>query len=717
MRLLAAKKLWATAGCLSALIACGGHEYQIGLGQAGATSAEGGSSLASAGSAASSGGAFSSSGAGAGGGALGGVGGGAPGGRGGTTDQGAAGASGAGDRGGPSGCVLLVDAARGDDSQEGRTWASALASVGAALERVSNGCEIWVTSGTYVPGMLRTSTFSVPDNVTLRGGFSGSEQAEGDRDAKNAATILSGDLNVSLEPRDNCYHVITTRGAATLDRLTVTGGNADQLGSADENGGGILAGGPLKLVDVSVSRNRAAADGAGVFVPFDLTVSGGAFEYNLADGQGGAISLKSPLKATIRGSHFEGNRATRGGAVSASAPGIEIVDSSFEACEATERGGALSTDESSTALVGRSTFDSNEASEGGAIYASGPLSLTSSRVSKTRGTFGAAISASTLLVEGGQFEENQGAIQLSERGASCSGIVKNSSFSSNHGGNAALAASSCKLSVSNSHFDANSGQMAGAIDFEDFLQPGHWLFVENSTFERNTCESGASAIYSWGGSLELSRLLFSANSGGSAVYTWQSPSMVIIQSRFLDNEGRDSVAGALTLWSSSASIISSEFARNGSPRTGAILLLDGSLYLENATLAGNVGKTGDFPNDLGAGGIENWGTVEIKNSIVWGNEPTNILNEDHITETTPAFTISRSNFADDNFMKPYDPRFVDLATDLRLRKDSPCVDTGDDLQAPKVDILGHERVDVAGVPACSATCDSISDMGAYEYVP
>jgi len=563
----------------------------------------------------------------------------------------------------------------------------------------------------------------VPDNVTLRGGFSGAELVESDRDATTAATIFSGDLNVALEPRDNTYHVVTTRGAATLDRLTVTGGNADQSGTADENGGGILAGGTLKLIDVTVSRNRAAADGAGVYVPFDLTVSGGAFENNLADGQGGAIRLKSPLKATIHDSRFEGNHATGGGGISASAPGLEVVDSSFADCIATEHGGALSSDDISTVLVGRSTFESNEAPEGGAIYAAGPLSLTASRVTNTRSSFGSAIeSISTLLVDGAEFNDNHGAIALSDRGFGCSGTVKNSSFSRNvcESGAGAIAVSGCRLSVSGSSFDSNGGTFGGAIAFMDFLAPGHWLSVEESTFTGNSCQSGGGAIYDWGGDVELSKSLFSKNSGGSAVYAWQSPSVAISQSRFLDNEGAEDVAGAVTLSSSSGAITDSEFARNRSPRTGAILMIGETLYLRNVTVAGNVGDVGGFPQGPVGGGLQSYGAVTIQSSIFWGNLPTNILSEDDTTDDEPALTISTSNFTNDDPSQAYDPRFVDPESDLRLRKDSPCVDTGDDLQASKLDIADHARVDIAAVPACSTTtptCGAVSDIGAYEYIP
>jgi len=696
------------------LAGCGGHDYQIGMSDAGnggtASSANGGSGAALAGAPGSSG-----FGAGASGGT--------PEAQGGKADQGiaTAGAGGVGAQGGPSGCVLVVDATRGNDSHDGRSWPAALASVGAALQRVSSGCEVWLTGGTYLPGNARTSTFLVPDGVTLRGGFSGNELAESDRSAKNAATILNGDLGVALEPSDNTYHVLTTQGAATLDRLTVTGGNADGSDTADENGGGILAGGPLKLVDVTLSDNRAAVDGGGIFVPFELTVSGGTFQHNSAERNGGAISLHAQLKATIQDSHFEANRGLRGGAVSASAPGLELRDTSFTACEA-EFGGALDTDEITTVLVGRSKFDANRAGQGGAIFAVGPLSLVASQVSNTGGTIGSAVVAySTLLVDGSEFTDNLGAIALLDSGYSCSGILKNSSFSRNHdvAGGGAVSVNGCRLAVNRSDFDSNTGGLAGAIAFQDFIAPGHWLSVQDSTFENNSCQSGGSAIYDWGGNAELTKVRFSANSGGSTIYALQAGSIAIDQSRFLDNLGSEDVAGALTLSSSSGSIVDTEFARNRSPRTGAILLLDGSLYLRNVSVGGNVGDTTGVLSGI-AGGLELYGSVTIKSSIFWANQPAEITKATELYNDMPSLTISNSNFTADDAERPYDPRFLDLQVDLRLRKDSPCIDVGDDWQASTVDLAGHARVDVPGVPTCSAgatSCGSVSDIGAYEYIP
>jgi hypothetical protein len=697
VRMLAARSL-RFAVATTVLAGCGMTDHQLGMAPAGGSS---GGATASGGSAAVAGSATDL-----------GMGAGAPG-EGGT--EGVAGASGAGNGGGPSGCVFLVEAAGGDDANDGRTWASALASVDVALERASSGCEVWLSSGTYVPGIARQSTFAVPDSVTLRGGFAGVENAAGDRDSKNAPTILSGDLGTPLEISDNAYHVVTTLGAATLERITVSGGNADEMETAD-SGGGILAGGLLELVDVTVSENRAATSGGGVFAPLGLVVSGGVYERNTAKVSGGAISATAPLQVTIQGANFDENSADAGGAVSASAPSVQIVDSSFTASDASTYGGGVYTDDTSTLLIGRSTFDSNGGGEGGAIFARGPLSLTSSNVLNTRGEPGSAVvCVSTLLVDGGEFSDNEGgALGVLDRGSGCSGIVKNSTFSRNEGltGAGAIHSYGCTLSVSRSSFDSNRGSSGGAVQFDDFIAPGHWLSVEDSVFEGNTSQSGGAAIYTWGGNAELSRNLFERNFGSTPVYAWYSPSIAIHQSRFIDNEGGEDGAGALFLLSTSAAVVNSEFARNRSPRAGAVLLLEGELYISNVTVAGNLGDT--------AGGLESYGPVTINNSIFWGNQPSDIVANEYETGTPTGPTISTSNFTENDPERPYDPHFVDPDADLDLQSDSPCIDTANDDNASDTDVLGQTRLDIEGMPTCAAdaaACGAVADMGAYEYVP
>jgi len=49
-----------------------------------------------------------------------------------------------------------------------------------------------------------------------------------------------------------------------------------------------------------------------------------------------------------------------------------------------------------------------------------------------------------------------------------------------------------------------------------------------------------------------------------------------------------------------------------------------------------------------------------------------------------------------------------------LEPTSPCIDMGNDIEAPANDILGHARVDVPDVGIDDAT---YSDLGAFEFVP
>ena len=80
--------------------------------------------------------------------------------------------------------------------------------------------------------------------MRLYGGFDGAETQRDERDWENNATILSGDIGVSGNNTDNCYHVFyhpdgtNLDSTAVLDGFTVTAGNAAGV-FPHSNGGGI----------------------------------------------------------------------------------------------------------------------------------------------------------------------------------------------------------------------------------------------------------------------------------------------------------------------------------------------------------------------------------------------------------------------------------------------------------------------------------------------
>lgn len=118
--------------------------------------------------------------------------------------------------------VIFVKAdASGADN--GTSWADAYTHLQSALGAPS-GSQIWIAAGTYKPGNTRNATFSL-GNISLYGGFAGTETQISQRDLVSNQTILSGEIG-GPGFGDNSYHVVTVQylTSATLDGLVITRG-------------------------------------------------------------------------------------------------------------------------------------------------------------------------------------------------------------------------------------------------------------------------------------------------------------------------------------------------------------------------------------------------------------------------------------------------------------------------------------------------------------
>lgn len=168
--------------------------------------------------------------------------------------------------------VRYVDAGAAPGG-DGSSWAAAFDALPDALGAAQPGDAIWIAAGTYAPGTDRRDAFALKDDVALLGGFAGTETRPAERTLGAAATVLSGDVDGDGAPSGNAYHVVTApagvTGSAVLDRLTITGGNADGTG-ADGCGGGLrLDGASPTLQNVRIAGNRAGRGGG-------LCLTGGA---------------------------------------------------------------------------------------------------------------------------------------------------------------------------------------------------------------------------------------------------------------------------------------------------------------------------------------------------------------------------------------------------------------------------------------------------------
>lgn len=168
-----------------------------------------------------------------------------------------------------------------DDSAEGlgtgADWANAYTDLQLALSAAASGDQIWVADGTYKPttGADRTATFSLKDAVSLYGGFAGTEAALSERNWRANVSLLSGDIGTAGAAGDNSYHVVSIGDAiatgTVLDGFYITGGNANNLDSGDDKGGGIyssrLDGDPAALTLVNlILFDNSANEGGGAYI-------------------------------------------------------------------------------------------------------------------------------------------------------------------------------------------------------------------------------------------------------------------------------------------------------------------------------------------------------------------------------------------------------------------------------------------------------------------
>jgi hypothetical protein len=312
--------------------------------------------------------------------------------------------------------TIYVNArAKTSASQDGTSWKTAFASLQDALDKAAStteGAEIWVAEGTYVPTKVyapngvvggasgvntpHLKTFDLPDRVAIYGGFSGEEQSRSHRSSESHRTVLSGG-GVS-------WHVVTagndvahTGIRATLDGLTIRDGNA-QGPAAD-----------FLFAPFTYGHNL----GGGLYAAFDSVISVNNVDVhdNAAGGDGGGVfSINSTLKVT--GSHFWQNSAVlRAGALEVfntyetNAHTASIARSLFENNHAQIFGGAIVGEgtfpnEHSSVDIDESTFEGNTASEGGAIvFDSETTTVRNSRFQRNVATVNAGALATTNAVD------------------------------------------------------------------------------------------------------------------------------------------------------------------------------------------------------------------------------------------------------------------------------------------------------------------------------
>lgn len=320
----------------------------------------------------------------------------------------------------------------------GTSWSSAKRDLSSALTALSTagGGEIRVAAGTYKPGngsSSRSSTFSIPAQVVVRGGYAGSsDPANPDRlDPAEFLTLLDGNLGDENLATDNAYTVVTVNvpgSWATVENLTILNGYASGSGSLAFGAGARVQAGEATFRNVSFRHNFAEDHGGAVytngtsvtrFIDTDFVANtardhggatyhmGGTAAYErvrfLGNGaylDGGAIYASS-TNLTVNDAHFNANTAgVDGGAIllnqtSASIAHCRFIDNSSFGSGGFSGGGAIRVSSSNAKIV-HSVFDANQSTAmGGAIYLfGGSLDVGNGRFYNNRSVHGGAVAQS-----------------------------------------------------------------------------------------------------------------------------------------------------------------------------------------------------------------------------------------------------------------------------------------------------------------------------------
>lgn len=414
-------------------------------------------------------------------------------------------------------CVVYVNSG-GSDDNDGTSWAGAKQTIGNAIATATPlGCEVWVRTGTYRPGYLRTHSIQLVSNVDVFGGFSGTETQRDERNFDAYPTIITGDVGYTPgDTSDDANHIVLGADNAILDGFTITAANTE--GGGDDCGGGVLnASASPTLRNLKFTENLAPSTGADIcnrsasptiegcnFTNTRSTSSGGGFGVSLYQ-QGGS--------AVIRRSVFIAIDAGRGsGAGIANEGQLLIEDSEFRSLNIRDGGSAIYNNTGASLTIKSTLFMDNSvnssgsgASDGGAIYSNGTLKIIDSTFANNKGGAGGAIgvSAGSVTIVNSRFVGNS------------AGIGYGGAITVRAG---ALNVAGCLFESNTANAYAGYSGSGGAI-----YMGGGGVNVVSSTFVDNSAaidlntDTGGGALYLGANSINsVTNCLFWENTGATA---------------------------------------------------------------------------------------------------------------------------------------------------------------------------------------------------------
>lgn len=366
--------------------------------------------------------------------------------------------------------------------------------------------------------------------------------------------------------------------------------------------------------------NHAYETGGAIHITYsNAIIDDATFINNTAD-EGGAIYMESD-SGTVSHCVFTDNNATNGGAISWSGANGVISDSDFTNNSVTAGngnkalGGAIyNTGENLN--ITDSSFDSNKAKAAGAIYTDNKIYVDNSTFESNyvEGDDEYNYYAGAIYIVGGQnsviknstFDSNHahwgGAIW--DEGYNT--LLYNSTFDSNDAADyGAIYSFGDDFKVFNCSFNSNRAPtgIAAAIGID-----GNDAFIANSSFINNDALDNGGGISTFGESTGIYNCTFKLNeaNNGAAVYS-SGDGLFVFNSTFESNSAFW-VGGAILAENSETTISNCTFTNNGilgAEGWGGAISVDGDdLIISNCTFTNNYAFSDEYPLDIqgGSGG-------------------------------------------------------------------------------------------------------------------
>ena len=400
--------------------------------------------------------------------------------------------------------------------------------------------------------------------------------------------------------------------------------------SATLAGGAITNVAAINTINATFTNNSTTDEnsfGGAIFNSGKIGAINGIFDGNTSTSAGGAITNVGEI-SSISGKFTNNQTKIAGGAIvtgdvsnetlTLNANLKEIKNSIFENNKATDKsggGGAIMNNQfTNTLTINSSSFNSNSANDGGAIFNTGSLAVSNSTfTNNTAQRTGGAIANisdteqkvnANLTVQNSNFYNNQSDAAGGAIYTDSTLTVKNSNFYNNH--------TNKTVSDENSKGNEESSGLGGGAIFSLMGD----LNIEEASFANNETNGNGGAVYSLAGTQSIKNSDFIGNKAeqdGGAIYALSldnsQETTTITDSNFINNTAVKN-GGAISLENTQASII----AKNKDVTFSGNTAEKGNDIYQNKSITNIYAEDGR--RITFNGGIAGNGTINTKGTIL-----------------------------------------------------------------------------------------------------